>query len=106
MKHDTTLGALNTMINLLSEGNSSGKLKMPQTSKSKKLQKPTPVGKTYRIKRYNCTIVAIIKPCSIDGSYSAEILSFVDNKSTYKVGDTIFITNRELELTGTTTGSL
>lgn len=75
-----------------------------QRTKRRIIMADTNLNKVFRIKRINYSVIAKILTVS-DNLYNAEILS-IDGQSFNKVGDTLTISKRELQLTGHPTSSL
>lgn len=67
--------------------------KMPKTDPN--------LNKTFKLKRLDYSITAEITEERVDNLYSATIIEIVEGQTLYNVGDTLPISKRELELTGT-----
>jgi hypothetical protein len=67
--------------------------KMPKTDPN--------LNKTFKLKRLDFSVNAKITKNKMDSFYSAEIIEIVEGETLFNIGDSLLITKRELELTGT-----
>ena len=72
---------------------------IPVQKRRKKLMVDINLNKVFKIKRINHTILAKVMSRS-DNMYNAKILSIIDGDTKNNVGDTLCISNRELQITG------
>lgn len=104
-KADTSIDQLINIIQyadgskqILNNLNDALRKTIPTISKRKQTMTDTNLNRIFRIKRINYFVVAKIVSSS-GNIYNAEIIS-VDGQSFNKVGDTLSISKRELQLTG------